>query len=1114
MLVTFISQCEKKALPRTRRILDSFANRIGDNTWQTPITQAGLEAVHKLLRASATKSTAVSCHQVRSRLTTQLIWIVGNKNKFNQLGIVPVNYTEKDMLTMYKEDWNFLPIIEALTVFAALMHDFGKANSAFQEKIKPENKKSDQNKLKPTNKKPEQEPIRHEWISLLFLAAIVDGRTDAEWLADLCSDDIDAQFGKLTITDIHNPFANFSPIAILIGWLIVTHHRLPIDKENDNKGNELTLKTLLASITKQWGYENHPKDFKQWFKCTEIPSKSLEWQQAIKKCAIQLTSQIPQIKQLIADNNFRIVLNYCRLCLMLGDHYYSSQPQDKNWHSSSKLYANTDGNKQLKQQLDEHLVGVANQAKRNVGKLPEFEGLFNPDIRATDKQALQQKSPAGYEWQDKAVSAITKWKQDAEQLTTQKIDKHQFGFFAVNMASTGKGKTYANAKIMQALSADENSLRYILALGLRTLTLQTGNEYKTKIGLTDQELAVIIGSQAVLNLHKQNANTDGNSSTESAASLAGSESAESLNDNQVIFTNHFPEQGLDTVLTKSQDKNFLYAPVLVCTIDHIIQATEKTRGGKYILPSLRLMSSDLVIDEVDDFDGDDLIAIGRLIHLAGMLGRKVMISSATIPPAMAEGYFNAYQSGWNIFAKMRNKTPGVGCAWIDEFNTKVATFTTPTSYRQQHDAFINSRINKLNKEPAKRRANIATCTTQPDDYFAAITEAAITKHHQHHFTDPETKITISIGVIRVANVDPCINLTKHLLSAPTKEDISIKAMAYHSRQVLLMRHRQEQYLDKILKRNQGNQHIIDDEEIRRHIDDTLAKEPKTKHIIFIVVATPVEEVGRDHDFDWAVIEPSSYRSFIQMAGRVLRHRTKHVAEPNIAIMQYNLRALESALQGIAFQWPGYQRKDDDLLDCNIEKIVDGKALQQRLDASTRIQATNHDKHQQKGFKLAELEHYVIADLLTNYQKKGPKDLQGWLASTSAWWLTGKPQQLVRFRGKSNDDPMLFVSATTSKWSAEADFTFYIKDNKGNAVEGGTHNITIKSLTELEQANLWLPRDYAALLQEQAQQTTQKAGAAEIKHTALVYGELKLPLYGKQLSTQQFIYYEQLGLAKS
>lgn len=88
-----------------------------------------------------------------------------------------------------------------------------------------------------------------------------------------------------------------------------------------------------------------------------------------------------------------------------------------------------------------------------------------------------------------------------------------------------------------------------------------------------------------------------------------------------------------------KNKAFLYKPVLVCTIDHVMAATETKRGGKYILPCLRLLSSDLVIDEVDDFNGQDLIAIARLIHLAGMLGRKVMISSATIPPALAEGFF-------------------------------------------------------------------------------------------------------------------------------------------------------------------------------------------------------------------------------------------------------------------------------------------------------------------------------------------------------------------------------------------------------------------------------------------------------------------------------------------
>jgi CRISPR-associated endonuclease/helicase Cas3 len=97
MMVTFISQCEKKALAKTRRVLDAFANRIGDNTWQTIITDEGLIAVKKLLRQTATKNTAVACHWMRSRSRSELIWMVGAKNKFNSEGIVPVNSTQKEL---------------------------------------------------------------------------------------------------------------------------------------------------------------------------------------------------------------------------------------------------------------------------------------------------------------------------------------------------------------------------------------------------------------------------------------------------------------------------------------------------------------------------------------------------------------------------------------------------------------------------------------------------------------------------------------------------------------------------------------------------------------------------------------------------------------------------------------------------------------------------------------------------------------------------------------------------------------------------------------------------------------------------------------------------------
>src|SRR5271156_2302391 len=104
MMVTFVSQCEKKALNKTRRVLDSFANRIGDKTWQTVITNDGLNAVKKLLRQTASKNTAVSCFWLRSRSRSELVWIVGNRQKFNPQGCVPVNTTQKAIMNTQYEN--------------------------------------------------------------------------------------------------------------------------------------------------------------------------------------------------------------------------------------------------------------------------------------------------------------------------------------------------------------------------------------------------------------------------------------------------------------------------------------------------------------------------------------------------------------------------------------------------------------------------------------------------------------------------------------------------------------------------------------------------------------------------------------------------------------------------------------------------------------------------------------------------------------------------------------------------------------------------------------------------------------------------------------------------
>jgi CRISPR-associated endonuclease/helicase Cas3 len=861
------------------------------------------------------------------------------------------------------------------------------------------------------------------------------------------------------------------------------------------------FKMLFNLVTQKWGYQNKFDDFdKNLLRCLDypkgLPSESQKWLRYAKRSAKKLLACLDLLEKCIADGSWRLILHHARLALMLGDHYHSSQDKDDKWQDELELFANTDRKtQQLKQKLVEHLVGVAKQAVRNAHLLPAFEGKHTELQRAYDVKVLKQKSPVKYSWQDKAVRQINTWREQQG----KKLDESHFGFFSVNMASTGKGKTFANAKIMRALSVDQESLRYILALGLRTLTLQTGDEYRERIGLDDDELAVLIGSNAVTDLHNKNRQERGKDRI-----LAGSESEESLLENELVFNSDIPVEDLSTVLIDKKSRQFLYSPVLTCTIDHLMAVTETKRGGRYILPALRLMSSDLVIDEIDDFDGKDLIAIGRLIHFAAMLGRKVMISSATIPPDLAEGYFNVYQSGWAIFAKMRDSSSVIGCSWIDEFNTIVHNINSTSTfaiseYKQYHQKFIDKKLDKLQKQTPKRRADICLFDKLQKEheetirfhFYSVIQTAILKKHLDHHGIDEKTGKLVSFGVVRVANIKPCIELTKHLLNAQMPEDVEIRTMAYHSQQLLIMRNEQEKHLDAVLKRHNGDQPSFDQEVIRKHLDNISAKQ-----VIFILVATPVEEVGRDHDFDWAIVEPSSYRSFIQLAGRIRRHRdTENGIAPNMALLQYNLNGLLKQGQPV-FCRPGYESQENPLDTHDLQQLVDVETLAERLDAKPRI-ARKAD-HNPKA-NLADLEHEVIHQLLTNYDRQGPETMQGWV--TGCWWLTAIPQLFIKFRAG-------YPQVTVYLVPEDDDWKFAEKGTYGETVViEKTYGITrAEDLTEQENVRLWLNRDYVALLE--------KIDLSDLGKAALIYGEIGLPTYGNDTNNLCFMYSDQLGLVKN
>jgi CRISPR-associated endonuclease/helicase Cas3 len=134
---------------------------------------------------------------------------------------------------------------------------------------------------------------------------------------------------------------------------------------------------------------------------------------------------------------------------------------------------------------------------------------------------------------------------------------------------------------------------------------------------------------------------------------------------------------------------------------------------------------------------------------------------------------------------------------------------------------------------------------------------------------------------------------------------------------LLARHHQEKWLASPLVRQLLDGHT----------------EPNQ---IVVVLATPVAEVGRDHDYDWGVVEPSSMRSIIQLAGRIRRHRHGSVKEPNLYLLETNFKHLRSGMSAPAFCRPGFESK---LFPLRSHSLADLLAPEQwqRIDASSRIQ---------------------------------------------------------------------------------------------------------------------------------------------------------------------------------
>ncbi len=765
MNVLIISRCTKRAREQSCRIIDQFAERTGDAAWQTTITMEGVVTLRKLLRKTARRNTAVACHWLKKNGQTELLWIVGNLRRFNAQGRVPTNRTTLQIIRNDGEHrWQSAESIALLAAIAGLFHDFGKAGMCFQQTLKGESQHVCQ-------------PYRHEWISVRLFEAFVGERSDEQWLASLTqlkAADEKAMLKALKMDSAewsNSPFKKLPPLARVVAWLMLSHHRLP-QPYPANSSLLYSEGWLERQLNADWNSLNHKstekhqwkaRDFKNVWKFPHgTPLKSQTWREKARQIGKRIRNLPALLHAGSLDNLF--TLHLARLSLMLADHVYSSQPAYSGWQDDAfQAWANSyRGTGELRQKLDEHNVGVAHQALLMGRSLPALRRSL-PAI-ARHKTFRERAKEERFDWQNKAWDVASSLREkSAEQ-----------GFFGINMASTGCGKTFANARIMYALADGQVGCRFSVALGLRTLTLQTGQALQSRLGLDDDTLAVVTGAAAVKELYQGNDTEDISSASDEAFFAS----------HHYVHYEGATSSGIaQQWLAKEPALNRLVsAPVLVTTIDHLMPATEGVRGGRQIPAMLRLLTSDLVLDEPDDFDVDDLHALCRLVNWAGMLGSRVLLSSATLPPALTEALFEAYREGrkaWQAACGQSDRPTSICCAWFDEYGAQSQDVADDAQFRQAHDDFVRQRIKRLPEQPRLRLGKLAAVVPQSCRNVDVVSVLAQTLHqhmialHGDHRSTHKSGKTVSFGLVRMANINPLVAVAQALMALPSPENYRI-----------------------------------------------------------------------------------------------------------------------------------------------------------------------------------------------------------------------------------------------------------------------------------------------------------------------------------------------------
>lgn len=928
MHIIIISACEKRAIKKTRAALDSYAVRIGETSWATPITEEGMREMRAVLKRGATRQTAVACYRNDGRRRMKLLWIVGSKRPFGPDGHFPCGYMQVKKFKELLPTWVRLAALLARA--GGLAHDMGKAMAHFQEKLARSLSNAFQREV---------DPVRHEWVSMRLIQELRKGQ------------DVKQSWGNLTNQRYLQELSlkqGIGAVYDVLDFLVVSHHRLfgPLNEPGIPSRERHCLREGRAEISP----------------AGDLP---MRWQETY-------AATLERIKKTAgeqAPGYWRALAVWARAALIFADHLVSAREEDNYGQVDNGLYANTakidKGKKRgYNQPLLWHLEHVSQVAAKTVYRLATLR-LPSLSEEAVERILELSDNKGPFAWQNRAANVLQGIRQTSEAPV-----------LVFNIASTGAGKTRMNAKCACILG-QAGRIRFAVALNQRTLTLQTGDALSLQLGIGKDEMATVVGDKIATILHETGrTDIDGNEiETEfESDGFFGEEEFE-----QVL-----PEWLAHLSVRKPFLARILGAPVLASTIDFIISAGELNRQGNHVSALLRLLDSDLVLDEIDSYDPIAMVAVLRLIQMVGLSGRNLVCSSATLAFPVAQAVHEAYQSGISMRAQLFGKVPEFAVAVIDDLvNPTVVANENFTVEYQEH---ISQMLLEMGKKIYRRPVLQMVAGRDESSWLEAVAEAVNMMHNRNAWGVGEAEKTISFGLVRVANIKTAIRVARFLADRLPQARVA----CYHSQDFVVQRFIKEQRLDFLLNRKKGNNNINADPEIV----DIVARSPFTS-IPFIVVATPVEEIGRDHDFDWAVIEPSSSQSIVQTAGRVNRHRRMTITEPNVAILQFNARWARG--QDICFCRPGLESISHRYDSHDLAELLCWDYLKNGLDARLRF----------VGHRFGQLDDESIRTTLKD-PMKGLCDL----SQANVVWLTegfyrkyplrsGEPKQTWRL-GKDDD----------------------------------------------------------------------------------------------------------------